>query len=178
MGKTGIMIAIVVVLCCIGFGGCNGLMWVSYNNKDAELRNALTSQQDVCKTVFDNTWKIIAQQAKVPDKYKDGFKEVYEAIMANRADKDGLMMKWVKEQNPQFDSNLYTKLMDSIEVQLNVFTREQKKLRSIKQEHDNLITKAPSLWYVTNTIPVEVQLVTSTKTEKAFTTGKDDDVSL
>jgi len=155
------------------------LMYTSYSNSDVRLRNQVVAQQKKNEAVFDNTWKIIKQQAGVATQHKDAFKEIYGDIMHGRYDDGGgKMMKWVQEHNPEFDSSLYKKLMTSIEAQRTIFTREQTKLIDLKREHDNLLQMIPSNLFVGSRDPVAIVIVTSSKTEKTFDSGHEDDVDL
>lgn len=155
------------------------LMYVSYSNQEVRLRNALSAQQKSNEAVFDNTWKILKQQAGVADHHKTAFKEIYSDLMHGRYDNGGgQMMKWVQEHNPQFDSSLFSKLMTSIEAQRTIFTREQQKLIDLKREHDDLLMTIPSSVFVGGRPAVQIVVVTSGKTEESFSTGRDDDVDL
>jgi hypothetical protein len=172
--KALIVILIVVIIPVLGFFG----MYVTYHNKDAELRNLIETKQRDNTNVFDATWKIIKQQANVAEEYKDSFKEIYPELIAGRYSNDGgTMMKWIQEHNPEFDSSLYKQLMVSIESQRLLFMENQTRLLDFKREHDNLRTRIPSSFFVSN-IPIEVMIVTSSQTDQVFQTGKDDDVSL
>jgi len=155
------------------------MMYASYSNQEVRLRNALAAQQKSNEAVFDNTWKILKQQAGVTEAHKDAFKEIYSDLMHARYDSGGGdMMKWIQEQNPQFDSSLFSKLMTSIEAQRTIFTREQQKLIDMKREHDNLLQTIPSSFFVGSRPVVQVTIVTSGKTDQSFSTGRDDDVDL
>lgn len=175
MKKALIGIVPVVVLAVI-----YGFMSVHYKNTEVGLRNQGKAQQKSNEAVYDNTWKILQQIAGVADEYKNGFKEIYPALMEGRYGnaRGGALLSFVTESNPQFDMKLYEKLANSIEAQRTVFTREQQKLIDIKREHDDLLAMFPSSWFVGDRDPLEIQIVTSSKTEKVFETGKEDDVDL
>lgn len=155
------------------------LMYVSYNNQEVRLRNALAAQQKSNEAVFDNTWKILKQQAGVAEQHKNAFREIYSDLMHGRYDSGGgQMMKWIQEHNPQFDSNLFGRLMTSIEAQRTTFTREQQKLIDMKREHDNLLTTLPSSVFVGSRGAVQIVVVTSGRTDRAFQEGQEDDIDL
>lgn len=155
------------------------MMYVSASNGEVRLRNAVVAQQKANETSFDTCWKIVQQQAQVTDKYKDAFKEIYVGLMEGRHyEKGGSLFKFVMESNPKFDSKLFLKLATSIESQRTVFKRDQQKLIDLKREHDNMLTTIPSSWFVGSRPPVEIKIVTSTKTTEAFNSGKEDDVDL
>lgn len=174
------MIGIVVAGLVLVLGGTLFLMDMSYDNKEVELRNAITAKQEANAARFDTVWKTIKQTAGVTDKYASDFKEIYNGIMEGRYKADGQnnpMFKWIHEQNPQLDSAIYTKLANTIEAQREAFTRDQQKLLDLKREHDNIRTRKPGKWFV-HVDEIQVQIVTSGKTSEAFATGKEDDVDL
>ncbi len=179
MGKalTAGIIGIIVLLLVVVIG-----MYISYNNKEAVLRNQITAQIKVNTAVYDEVWKVISQQAGVSSEYKESFKEVYIGIMDARYSKgDGSLMKWITESNPQFDSGLFKQLMTSIESLRAKFTNNQKTLTDLKLQHDNLLDVFPGSFFLV-TIggkeKIDIPIVTSTRTENAFETRKDDDVDL
>lgn len=180
MKKTLIILSIFAVIAIIVGSILTGTV-ISSLNGETTLKMKVTSQQKNCEVVFDNTWKIISQQCQISDKYKDSFKEIYPALMQGRYGKgDGSLMKWVTEANPTFDTKLFEKVMSSIELQRNTFTAEQKKLIDFNREHDIMLEKIPMGLIMTalGREKIVIKLVTSTKTEKAFETGKDDDIKL
>lgn len=155
------------------------LMYMNYSNQEVRLRNAVKAQQEANTTSFDTCWKIIQGQAQVADKYKDSFKEIYTGLMEGRHyEKGGALMKFITEANPTFDIRLFEKLSNSIEGQRTAFMRDQQKLIDLKREHDNLLVTMPSSFFVGSRSPVEIKIVTSTKTEKTFETRKEDEVDV
>lgn len=86
----GIVIA-VVFLIGIGF-----TMNISYSNKEVKLVNQFNMEMKNREATFDNMFKVIAQTARVAEKYKESFKDIYVHITSERYDKDdGVLMKWV-----------------------------------------------------------------------------------
>lgn len=156
-----------------------GLTWVSYHNKEVDLRNQILAQQQKCEVVFDQVWKIISQQAQITEEHKDSFREIYVDIMdARNQNSRGALMSWVQEQNPQFDSKLFDRLMNTVEEQRLVFTREQTALISLAQQHKAMLERFPGNVILSNRKEVPIQLVTSTKSKSSYATGADDDVEL
>lgn len=153
---------------------------VGVSNTEIGLRNKIDEQQQVLSLNYDKMWKILKQQASIPDKYKSDFKEVYVGIMEGRySDANrGSMMAWIKEHNPQYDSAMYNKLMVSIEANRTEFFMEQKKLRSFKKTHDDLREMFPSKLVVGSRGEVEVKFITSAVTKNAVETGEENDVGL
>jgi len=151
----------------------------TYNKK---FQTGLAFQKNA-EVVFDNTWKKIQQQAGVANEYKTGFKEIYVSMMDARYGGDSAsgketLMKWITESNQTFDVSLYMTLMNTIEGSRNEFTMEQKKLIDIDRELKTMKVTFPNSLVLGRKADLEIVLVTSSKTEEAYKTGKDDDIDL
>lgn len=158
--------------------------YMSVNNTDARLRADAAAEQQNCKIIYDEMWKVIKEQAQVPDAYKDDFKNVWKEIVNGSPSQTKLLVSaYVTRFNPQFTPQLYSKLMTTIEHERKVFTQAERKIIDIKRQHDVFRTKMPvnsSLGRMLfGTFPeIEIQLVTSDKTEDAFKIGKDDKLDI
>lgn len=174
---------IAVVLVVIGF-----ISWkISYENSRIDLKTQYDAQIKANESNFDAMFKIIAQAAEISeqsaDKIKETFKEVYFGIMEKRSgNEQNLMMKWITESNPNINaaeiSSLYKRLMDIMEAKREEFDNNQKKLVSISQQYNALVGKFPGSFLCSDTTPINVLIVSSTKTKKVMATGIDDDVKL
>lgn len=154
---------------------------IGVSNAEKTLFQTGKAAQHDNEVVFDNTWKKISTEAAVTEKYKDGFKDIYVGMMNGRYGNDGnagkeTLMKWIQESNPTFDTSLYTKLMNTIEGSRDEFTMNQKKLIDIDRQHKTMRITFPNSLIIGGRPDLNIQLVTSSKTEAAFKTGKDDDV--
>jgi hypothetical protein len=151
-----------------------------YPNKEIDLRTQTEAQQKKCEAYFDKMWKIIKQEAGVTEQYKDAFMEIYPKLIEGRYSQgDGSLMKWITESNPEFKTSLYEKLMQSIEIERTGFFNEQTRLIDINREHSALLQKKPSRWFISSDKkPIKIIVVTSSATDKAYATGKEDDVEL
>jgi hypothetical protein len=170
-----IIAGVVIVVGLIFFG-----MWWSTTNKEATLRAQVDAQQDNCKVVYDNTWKIIKQQAEISDQYAEKFKENFAAIMEGRyghGEGDPLL-NFVKESNPEFKIDLYAKLANSVEAQRNNFTRYQQTLIDKNREHNLMFKVKPSKWFLDLKDTTSIVLLTSARTKGNYETGEDNDVEL
>lgn len=150
-------------------------------NQELELRKEINAKQVENTSNFDNMWKKIKQSANVADKYKDGLKEILEVYTEGRSEgSENLLMKWGAEAVPNFDSSIYKQLNNIIVASRDDFTMNQKELIDLKREHDTLINRFPNNIYyrVLGVNEIEIKVVTSTKTDKTFETGKDDEVEL
>lgn len=155
---------------------------ISVNNRDARLRNTITAKQKDNNSEYDNMWKKISQVAQVTEAQKEALKEILVSHAKARSgdDSKNLIMKWVQESIPNVDQSTYKTLMNVITSSRDSFTMRQKELLDIKREHDNLLDTFPSgtILAVLGRQKIDVVIVTSSRTEEAFKTGKDDDVNL
>jgi hypothetical protein len=153
------------------------MMNMNYNNKYSTFVAEAKARQDVSKVTFDNTWKVIAGQAKVADKERESFKAAFVEIMnARTQNDDGLLMKWSQEAQVPITADLYKTLQQTIESQRNTFTTAQKELIDIKREADTMRTTAPASYFIGGREEIKIQLVLSAKTDAAFGSGQDNDV--
>lgn len=157
-------------------------MWISYHNEEVSLRNAIIAKQVDNTNEFDNMWKKIAQVAQVSEKQKEAFKEIFTSYVSGRGanSSDGQMMTWVKENVPTPDLSIYNEVLNIIVASRNSFTTRQKELLDMKRAHDNLIDQLPSGFFlrIMGRDKINVTIVTSSKTDKVFETGKDDDINV
>ena len=93
-------------------------MYFSYNNREVALRKEAEAQRGKIETVHDTMWKTLKQEAGVTDEYRKTFERIYPELIAGRYSAgNGELFSMIQEQNPNFDTRLYDKLMQSIEVQ-------------------------------------------------------------
>ena len=176
--KKIVLITLLVILGC-GVATFAG-MYFSYNNKEIALRAKAEAQVGKIEGVHDKMWKVIQQKAQVTTEYKDAFAEIYPDIISGRysGEGDGSLMKWVTESNPNFDTSLYTDLMQSIEILRSEFQRNQETMLDIVREHNVLINIFPNRLFITNKTPINYTVISSTKSKVVMETGIDDDVKL
>jgi len=156
-------------------------MSISYSNYANRTEEVAIAKTKACKVDYDAMWKIIQQQAGVTDQYKESFKEIYTELIDGRYstnDGKGALMSWIQEDNPTFDPGLFDKLMNTIESQRTDFSTRQKELIAIGEDYNKERVTFPGSWFIGNRPRMEVTIITSTKTEKVYDTGIDDDVEL
>ncbi len=152
--------------------------FIGYNNQSVSLQNQFGAQEGVVASAYDKMWKKIAQQAQVTDAAKEGFKEVYHGMMEARYDGQNPAFLWLQEHNPNFDLAMFRQLMNTIDGEREGFHREQQRLLDIKMQHDNLRQQFPSSFVCGAHQELKVQLITSSRTEEAVRTGRDDDIDV
>lgn len=184
----GIVSGVIAVL--VAIVGLSMWSWVGgfYDSANTTRKSAISRDLEA-QQVYDKTWKIISQKAQISDKYADDFKQTF--IGANDArykNKENMMMMWIQEQNPNLDPSLYRELGQAVEAQRNEYLSIVKAQISIAQEHNVKVTSSGA--FLPCTIlriignpqqacdTVTVRQVTSSRTDNAFKTGKDDDTQL
>src|ERR1041385_549647 len=118
MGKLGTILLVAFIF----LGITAVVMYFTYDNKYVTLNNLYEAQVSEDKLIHDEMWKILQQQAGVTENYAESFNKIYKNINDARYKTGGEMMKWIQEANPNFDSKLYSKVMESIEVYRTKFT--------------------------------------------------------
>ena len=104
-------------------------MYFSYNNREVALRKEAEAQRGKIESVHDTMWKTLKQEAGVTDEYRKTFEKIYPELIAGRySGGNGELFKMIQEQNPNFDTRLYDKLMQSIEVQRANFAASQQRV--------------------------------------------------
>ena len=152
---------------------------ISYSNRSKTLKAMITGKQENQANVFDAMWKIISQKAELTENYKDSFSKVLTEMVSSRYDSgDGTLMKWIQESNPTLDPALYLDLSSTIESQRLGFVNEQKELIDMTVQFNTLISRFPGSWFLSGEVPINPNLILSSRTEEAQRTGKDDSVEL
>ena len=84
----------------------------------------------------------------------------------------------IQESNPEFDTKLYDKLMQAIEVQRAYFASAQQRMLDIIRERETLIESMPSGWFVRNKNKIEYIVISSEVTQNIITTRREDNIEL
>jgi hypothetical protein len=157
------------------------LSGVSIYNDAASVKNTYEMKVKSNEAEFDNMWKKIQQVAQVPDAQKDAFKEVYSSYASSRTSPNqGQMMAWIKESVPNYNGEIYTQLMNVITGSRDGWTMRQNELVDVARQYNANLVVFPKniLLKFCGFEKIEPKVITSTKTEQSFKTGKDDDVEL
>lgn len=157
-----------------------GGMWISAVRAETRLRNAFHAQEKANESTFDKMWKVISQQAQIPVKERETFRQTYVEIM--QATKgvagNGQLASFFTQAKIDIPSDLFRKLMTTIEAQRESFNESQLHLVQLKRQHDDVRTMPPSSWFVGYSPELELKLVSSLKTMESFSTGEDNDTTL
>jgi hypothetical protein len=156
----------------------------SFHQNEVGVRVVFENKIEANKTDFDNMWKTIQQVAQVPAAHKDGFMEVMNSYAAARSagKGEGSFLSIMNEAVPDFtgSTELFAKVQTVVEAKREAWTTRQKELIALKSEHDLLIRQLPGSVYATflGRDALTLQLVTSGRTDEAFSSGKDENVDL
>lgn len=151
-------------------------------NSEARLALTIEAKQVDNTSEFDNMWKKISQVAQVPEAKKDALKEIFvEYASARSGDKtSGSLANWIHESVPNVDLKEFENLQNIIVASRDSWTMRQKELIDLDREHDAMFVQFPTgqILGMFGRKRTEIVVITSSKTEKTFETGKDDDVKL
>jgi hypothetical protein len=174
---------------CLGVGiiGCiiTGFLLVygvGVANKETRLAVAIKAKQTDNTNEMDGMWKKISQAAEVTQGQKDALIEIFTGYAKARSpDKQGgTLATWIHESCPNVDTSTFNNLQNLIVASRDSWTMRQKELIDLNREHDVLLGVFPSniVCSLLGRQKIDIVVVTSSRTEKAFATGKDDDTSV
>lgn len=167
---TGLVTLLIIVAALIG-----------QFNSAATLRNLYEAKVTANTSEFDNMKKKISQVVQVTDIQYDKLKEIIVSNADARTNKStNLMMNWIKESVPNIDTSTYKQLINIITSSRDAWTMRQTELVDISREYNLKLSIFPSnvilpMFGFQKIVP---KVITSSSTEKAFETGRDDDVKL
>lgn len=173
LGIVGVIVIGVIIMVSWAIGALN---------RDTHLRVTIEQKQIDDKNQFANMKAKIKQVAQVSEKAMESLKEIFNGYASARksGDADKLVMNWIKESVPNVDLSTMHNLQNIITGSCDSFTMKQTELLDLKRAHDDLLKTIPDniIYSFFGRKPIDVVIVTSTATEEAFRTGKDDDLSV
>lgn len=166
------IVAILIFLLAIG------AFAISYHNSAISLENQHSAVQKDNKQQYANMINKIMQSAQVTKGQAEAIRDVVVEHAKNAGREGGGLMKMVTESIPNIPSDTWSNLQNIIVSSRDGFANRQTKLLDIEREHNNLRQKFPSSLICGGRPLLESQIVTSTRSEKAFETGVDDNLDL
>lgn len=151
--------------------------YFSYSNKEIALYNQIEAKHLDLKNHADNTWKQIKQVASVSDNYKDAFIEAYSTFTEKR-NYGGEQIKVIFEDNPQMSDELWINIQRVITKQRNVYAHEQSTFSDMVRNYKTFCAQFPASIFVSERPTAQFKIVTSTKTEEMFDSGKEDNIDV
>lgn len=179
--KTTLIAIVIAVVALVGLGSV-AIYGVSTYNTASRIHNLYDSKLLDNTSEFDNMWKKISQTAQIPNAKKEALKEIFEGYATARSGngEGGQLMKWVQESVPTADLSEYTALMNIITGSRDSWTNRQKELVDIARQYNEMLSVFPSNVFLGlfGMEKINAKVITSSKTDKSFETGKDDDIDL
>lgn len=155
------------------------IMYFVYNNREVALRKEAEAQRGKIESVYDTMWKVLKQEAGVTEQYRKTFEEIYPKLIAGRYSGESKeLIKMIQESNPAFDTKLYDKLMQAIEVQRAYFASAQQRMLDIIRERETLLESMPSGWFIRNRSRIEYTVISSEVTQNIIASRREDNIEL
>jgi hypothetical protein len=177
---TGMKVFLGLTVTFLLFMGIAGSSVIGINNDLIAQEQSLEAQYKQDQNNYDNFTKKVVEIAQVPAMMRDDLEKVTKAAISGRYGADGskAVFQFIKEQNPNVDSALYTKIQQVIDAGRTSFEAEQKMLIDKKRAYLTDLKSFP-----TNIVASflgfpkidlsKIDIVTSDRTEEAFKTKKD-----
>ena len=148
-------------------------------NHAVKLKNKVNAQYSTNQSEYDNMWKKFKELTQVTDLQAEQFKDAYTGLITGRYQDTGLLMKSVKEQNPNLDSSVYIKLQTEISASRNSFNNNQKKVIDMVREYNDYVETKPLMIMIgRHKLKDSNYFITSAKTQDAFKSKQDDQINL
>lgn len=154
-------------------------MSMSYKNTAVDLRLKFEASQKDVRLTHTNMWQTIKQKVAVNDEYQKAFIEVVKETVKGRT--GGALFKSVTEGMPGLPADTYKMIMATIEGKRDELKNKQEIMVDVAKDYNALLEKPWSgfwcgLWG--ERTKLEAEIMTSSATEKAWETKKDDDISI
>jgi hypothetical protein len=133
---------------------------------------------------FDNMWKKIQGTAEVAEAQKDALRDIMVGYATARSSgggqNDGTLARWVQESVPQADLSTYKNVQNIIAGSRDAWTFNQFELVDIAREYNRRLEVQPSGFILSlfGFTKIDAKVITSSKTEASFASGKDDDTAV
>lgn len=180
MKKTFIAIIALCAFLLLGTIVTGGYALSIYNDQ-AGLKNQYEMKLVDNNNQFDNVWKTISQACQIAESKKDAFKDIFTSYAAARtSDGQGKVMSWIKENAPTVDLKVFDNAQNIIVASRQGFTMRQTELISVASVYNGNLATQPRgfLLGVFGFKHIDPKIVTSSRTQAAFDSGKDDDTTL
>lgn len=151
------------------------------NRAETQIKASWENNQNILAQYSNR----IAEMAQIPEMQKKDLLEVYSGAMQGRYGENGsqAVFQWIQEQNPQLNSEVYTKIQTSMESGRKDFEVAQTTLIDQKRAYEtNLGYVWKGFWLNLAGYPKinleDYKAITNDYAEGAFATGKENGVKL
>lgn len=180
---------LIAVASTVGLGILFGFIYLmsalSFRSNCIAAEAGIAAQWKGNQSSYDAFWKTVKEMAQVPEMYVSDLEKVYRGAIEGRYGEGGskAVISLIQEHNPNFDGSLYTKIQTAIEAGRNRFNADQNQLLDKKRQYEALLGSTQALmanfWFDFPRIDLGAfNIVTSEQTEKAFVTGKAEELKL
>lgn len=155
------------------------VFWVfSIFNGEVRLKNTYLAKKKHIETAHDTMWKTISQKYKISEDYRETFISGLKAVAQGR--EGGSLFKMNTESNSQLglSTDVFNSMMATIEGQRSILKREQDTLADMWRAHCTFCKIYPNVFIIGDKVMPEPIMITSSKTQNAVETGKDDDIKM
>lgn len=158
--------------------------FIGYRNEFVRMEKGIVAQYKDNQNTYDAMWKKFKEASQVTTMYADDLQKVFkDAIQARYENSTQVAMNWIKENNPNFDASMYTKLQAMIESGRNEFKQSQTMLTDKRRVYEEALEVFPSNIVASfSGFPrldlAKYDIVTSSNTEKAFEEKKAEEIKL
>ena len=159
--------------------------YISAANYGNRMENQLLTKVENNQNIYANGTQKIIEIAQVPAMYVDDLTKVTQAAIGGRYGANGsqAVFQMLREQNPQLDSKMYTKIQQVIESFRDEFKNNQTSMLDIRNTYKTALgTVWQGFWLKMAGYPKtdlsKFDIVTTDKAAETFRTKRDTGVQL
>lgn len=117
---------------------------ISTYNSTISQEEGITAVYRDSMLEYDRFWKTVSEQAQIPAKFKDDFREVMTAEMDARYKGKDPMLLFVEEKNASLSPDLYAQVQRTIEAGRQTFTESQQTLNDRQRRYRTHLKTFPN----------------------------------
>ena len=178
---SALAVTLVVLGALVALIGLAVMMFIGANNTAAGFDASAKYQHANNKNVLANFNQKVMEIAQVPEMMRDDLIKISTAAMEGRYGPDGskAVVQMLREQNPNQDPSLYTKIQQVIDSGRTQFETSQTRLLDIKRSYEFALNSWPQGIFMRALaypkVPLDTyNIVTTDRVERAFSAGKED----
>ncbi len=167
------VVAFLVLIC--------GVFYISAYNTGNQLENNITAAWENNENILAQYGQKIQELAQVPAMQRDDVAKVLSGALESRYGANGSQatMQWIREQNPNIDTKVYSQIMRVIEAGRNEFQNAQTDLVRVKMIYKTELGSFwKGMWLSVAGYPkidlAKYKVITTNRAAKAFATGVED----
>jgi len=175
--KTSVIVGIILSV-IVGF---TALTWYSTYSGALQDRVLIEASKKNLEGIFDNAYKKINQTTQVARFDRNSVKDIIIQHAQARTSEGGSLMKWVQESVPNVDSSTLKQLINVINGARDEYTQQQTYYNDRVRSYNAKLVTPFIGWILVNInklTPIEYFVVSSTRTDEVFKTGKENDIDL